>query len=187
MVNAKLSSEYYAGILLIKPLGTNFNEIVSASVSSQWRRYERDGVSSYRRLDCLINPLFRCRSKKISKFRVTGLCEGNPSVNGELPLHRASNTNVFSFDDVIMVENRKKALFWPFQWLYALTYAYRLATLTILPLPWQTHLVTLICKVRKYYRTEIMKIAWTEMIIETNFKRIRIPRENNCGTFILST
>ena len=37
---------------------------------------ERDGVSYHRRLQCLLNRLFRCKSKKTSKLRVTGLCEG---------------------------------------------------------------------------------------------------------------
>ena len=40
-----------------------------------WRHNERDGVSSHRRLDCLLNRLFRHRST--SKLRVTGLCAGN--------------------------------------------------------------------------------------------------------------
>ena len=44
--------------------------------SSQWRHYERDGVSNHRRLDNLLNRLFRRRSKKTSKLRVTGLCKG---------------------------------------------------------------------------------------------------------------
>ena len=35
--------------------------------------------------------LFRRRSKKTSKFRVTGLCEGNSPVTGEFPAQRASN------------------------------------------------------------------------------------------------
>ena len=46
----------------------------------QWRYNERDGVSNHRPLDCLLNRLFRCRSKKTSKLRVTGLSEGNPPV-----------------------------------------------------------------------------------------------------------
>ena len=37
------------------------------------------------------NYLFRCRSKKTSKLRVTGLCEGNSPVTGEFPTQRASN------------------------------------------------------------------------------------------------
>ena len=57
----------------------------------QWRHNKCDGVSNYRRLDCLLNGLFRCRSKKTSKLRVTGLCEGNSPVTGEFPAQRASN------------------------------------------------------------------------------------------------
>ena len=33
-------------------------------------------ASNHRRLDCLLNRLFRRRTKKTSDFRVTGLCEG---------------------------------------------------------------------------------------------------------------
>ena len=51
----------------------------------QWRHNERDGVSNYRPLDRLPNRLFRRRSKKKSKFRDTGLCEGNPPVDGGFP------------------------------------------------------------------------------------------------------
>ena len=57
----------------------------------QWRHYERHGVSNHQRLDCLLRSLFRHRSKKTSKLRVTGLCEGNSSVTGEVPIARASN------------------------------------------------------------------------------------------------
>ena len=46
---------------------------------------------SHRRLGCLLNSLFRRRSKKTSKLRVTGLCEGNPPVTGGFPSQRASN------------------------------------------------------------------------------------------------
>ena len=57
----------------------------------QWRHNECDGASKHARLDCLLNCWFRHRSKKTSKLRVTGLCEGNPSVTGESPSQRASN------------------------------------------------------------------------------------------------
>ena len=40
---------------------------------------------------CLLNRLFRGRSKKTSKLRVTGLCAGNSPVTGEFPAQRASN------------------------------------------------------------------------------------------------
>ena len=45
-----------------------------------WHHNQRDSVSNHRCLDCLLNRLFRRRSKKTSKLRVTGLCEGNSPV-----------------------------------------------------------------------------------------------------------
>ena len=45
--------------------------------SLKWHHNERNGVSNHRRFDCLFNRLFRRRSKKESKLRVTGLCNGN--------------------------------------------------------------------------------------------------------------
>ena len=59
-------------------------------IVTQWHHNGRDGVSSNRRLDCLLNRLFRRRSNKTSKLRVTGLCEGNSPVTGEFPAQRAS-------------------------------------------------------------------------------------------------
>ena len=61
------------------------------SHSLQWRHNERDAVSNHQTRDCLLNLLFRRRSKKASKLRVTGLCWGNSPVTGELPTQRASN------------------------------------------------------------------------------------------------
>ena len=40
---------------------------------------------------CLLNRLFRRRSKKISKLRVTDLCVWNSPVTGEFPAQMASN------------------------------------------------------------------------------------------------
>ena len=71
-------------------------------ISLQWRHNERDGVSNHRRLYCLLNRLFRRRSKRTSKLRNTGLCAGNCQVTGEFPAQRASNAEIFPFDDVIM-------------------------------------------------------------------------------------
>ena len=59
--------------------------------SLQWRHDGRDTVSNHQPHDCLLNRLFRRRSKKTSKFRVTGLCAGNSSGIGEFPAQRASN------------------------------------------------------------------------------------------------
>ena len=56
-----------------------------------WRHNEHDGVSNHQPHDSLLNRLFRRRSKKTSKLRVTGLCAGNSPVTGEFPALRASN------------------------------------------------------------------------------------------------
>ena len=48
-------------------------------------------ASHHQRLGCLLSDLFRRRSKKASKFRVTGLFEGNSPATGEFPAQRASN------------------------------------------------------------------------------------------------
>ena len=57
----------------------------------QWRHNERDGVPNHQPHHCLLNRLFRCRSKKTSKLRVTGLCAGNSPVTGEFPAQMASD------------------------------------------------------------------------------------------------
>ena len=50
---------------------------------------ERDDVSNHRRLDCLLHRLFRRRSKKTSKLRVTCMW-GEPPVTGGFPSQRVS-------------------------------------------------------------------------------------------------
>ena len=57
----------------------------------QWRHNGADDVSNHQPHDCLLNRLFRCRSKKTSKYRVTGLCAGNSLVTSEFPAQMASN------------------------------------------------------------------------------------------------
>ena len=71
----------------------------------QWRQNEHDGVSNHRRFDCLLNRLFRPRSMKASKLRLTGLCEGNSPVIGEFPHKGPITRKMFPFDDVIMNMN----------------------------------------------------------------------------------
>ena len=57
----------------------------------QWRHNGRDSVSNHQPHDCLLNCLFRSRSKKTSNLRVNGLCAGNSPVSGEFPAQMASN------------------------------------------------------------------------------------------------
>ena len=55
-----------------------------------WRHNGRDGVSNHQPHDCLLTSLFRRRSKKTSKLRVTGLCGGISPGTGEFPAQMAS-------------------------------------------------------------------------------------------------
>ena len=66
------------------------------TTSLKWRHNDRDGVSNHQPHDCLLNRLFRRKSKKTSKLRVTGLCEGNSPMTGEFPTQRTSNAENIS-------------------------------------------------------------------------------------------
>ena len=61
------------------------------NITLQWRHNEGVGVSNLQPHDCLLNGLFRRRSKKTSNLSVTGLCAANSPVTGEFPTQRASN------------------------------------------------------------------------------------------------
>ena len=72
----------------------------------QWRHNGRDSVSNHQPHGCLLNRLFRRRSKKTSKFRVTGLFvrgihRGPVNSTHKWPVTR----KMFPFDDVIMKSN----------------------------------------------------------------------------------
>ena len=56
----------------------------------RWRHNDHAGVSNHQPHGCLLNRLFRRKSKKTSKFRVTGLCAGNSPGTGEFPAQMAS-------------------------------------------------------------------------------------------------
>ena len=75
-------------------------------VALQWRHNERGGISNHQPYDCLLNRLFRRRSNKTPKLRVTGLCAGNSPVIRWWPVNYPHKGPVarkmFPFDDVIM-------------------------------------------------------------------------------------
>ena len=62
----------------------------SANVSLLWRHNGCDGVSSHQPQDCLLNRLFRHRSKKTPKLRVAGFCAGKSPKTGEFPAQMTS-------------------------------------------------------------------------------------------------
>ena len=76
--------------------------------SLQWRHNDHDGVSNHQPHCCLLNRLFRRRSKRTPKLRVTGLCVGNPPGPGNSPHIGPVTREMFPFDDVIMFKSQMK-------------------------------------------------------------------------------
>ena len=70
--------------------------------SLQWRHNGHDSVSNHQPYECLLNHLFRRRSKKTSKLRVTGLCAGNSQGPVNSPHEWPITRKMFPFDDAIM-------------------------------------------------------------------------------------
>ena len=68
----------------------NLHMMHKAWCSLPWRHNGRDSVSNHQPHDCLLNRLFRRRSKKTSKVGVTGLCAGNSPGTGEFLAQMAS-------------------------------------------------------------------------------------------------
>ena len=60
----------------------------------QWRHNECDGVSNHQHIDCLLNGLFRRRSKT-SKLRITGFSRGNHRWPVNSP-HKCSKASAIS-------------------------------------------------------------------------------------------
>ena len=90
-VDLTLSWDIHSMLLANSPPISSAYWISNINMSLQGRNNERDGVSNHRRLDCLLSRLFRCRSMKTSKLRVTGLCAENSPSTGEFPAQMASN------------------------------------------------------------------------------------------------
>ena len=77
--------------------------LTGIAITLQWRHNERDDVSNHRRFDCLFNRLFRGRSKKSSKLRVTGLRGGNTLVARAFPTQRPVTRQMFPLDDSLIM------------------------------------------------------------------------------------
>ena len=65
--------------------------LLSTFWTLRWRHNGSDGVWNHQHHHCLLNRVFRRRTKKTSKLRVTGLCAGNSPGTGEFPAQMASN------------------------------------------------------------------------------------------------
>ena len=71
--------------------------------SLQWRHNDHDSVSNHQPHGCLLNRLFRRRSKKTSNLRVTGLCVGKSPGTVNSPHKGPVTRKMFPFNDVSMV------------------------------------------------------------------------------------
>ena len=70
--------------------------MLRGTLALRWRHNDHAGVSNHQPHGCLLNRVFRRKSKKTSKLRVTGLCTGNSPGTGEFPAQMASYAeNVF--------------------------------------------------------------------------------------------
>ena len=87
-----------------------FTVVSSGHPTLHWRHNDHDDVSNHQPHGCLLNRLFRRRSKKTTKLRVTGLCMGTSPGPVNSPHKGPVTRKMFPFDDVIM-----KQLSWKFQ------------------------------------------------------------------------
>ena len=88
-------------IRIIKQMWNTWNSWFLGN-SLHWRHNGHDGVSNHQPHGCLLNRLFRRRSKKTSKLRVTGLCAWNSPGPVNAPHKGPVTRKMFPFDDVIM-------------------------------------------------------------------------------------
>ena len=78
----------------------------------QWHHNGHDSISNHQPHDCLLNHLFRRRSKKTSKLRVTGLCAGIHQEPVNSPHKWPVTRKMFPFEDVIMITLALSSDFW---------------------------------------------------------------------------
>ena len=76
--------------------------VAPTSSTLRWHHNDHDVVSNHQPHGCLLNRLFKRRSKKTSKLRVTGLCAGNSPGPVNSPHKGPVTRKMFPFDDVIM-------------------------------------------------------------------------------------
>ena len=85
----------------------NVNHIKSQPLKKtytlHWHHNDHDGVSNQQPHGCLLNRLFRRRSKKTSNLRDTGLCVRNSPGPVNSPHKGPVTRKMFPFDDVIMI------------------------------------------------------------------------------------
>ena len=92
-----LAHIYRIGCCVLCPLAYLYGRPLDVRcIPLRWRHNGGSSVSNHQPHDCLLNRLFRRRSKKTSKLRVTGLCAGNSPGTGEFPAQMTSNAKKVS-------------------------------------------------------------------------------------------
>ena len=87
---------YYVWFHYIKRMSDICLLLYTKLSTLQWRHNERRRVSNHQFLDCLLNRLFRRRSRKTPRRSVNGICEGNLPMTGEFLAHRARDAENIS-------------------------------------------------------------------------------------------
>ena len=114
--NIQLSckSSFACDICVNSPISLTFCSKYDGTISVLWTRSllwghsGRDGVSNHHRIYCLLNRLFRCRSKKTPKLRVTDFVRGIHRCPVNSPQKGPVTWKIFPFDDIIMESPRVK-------------------------------------------------------------------------------
>ena len=95
---------YFGEIVTSLSMTTNSPTTLVPEKTLRWRHNGRDSVSDHQPCDCLLYRLFRHRSKKTTKLRVTGLCVGNsPGTPVNSPHKWPVTRKMFPFDDIILI------------------------------------------------------------------------------------
>ena len=94
---------YYTKSLRQRTENAWYGSSLPLTITLRWRHNGCSSVSNHQAHDCLINRLFRRRSKKTSKLRVTGLCAGIHRGPVNSPHKWQVTRKMFPFDDVIMI------------------------------------------------------------------------------------
>ena len=115
--NTNFLSLAAAKVIYFTTPGEDNDEILDKTV--QWRHNGCDSVPNHQPHDCLLNRLFRRRSKKTPKLRITGLCAGNSLVAGEFPAQMTSNAEYDSIWWRYHDDNISVSVYWTFHIVYA--------------------------------------------------------------------
>ena len=112
-VGAEQATSHYITVCVYLGVQSSF---VDAHMPLRWRHNDHAGVSNHQPHGCLLNRLFRRKSKKTSQLSVTGLCAGNSPGTGEFPAQMASYAENVS----IWWRHHGICITWP-QWETALS------------------------------------------------------------------